>query len=144
MKILLHPILVFLFLFQFPALAFADDPSVYQTVEIEHAVIMPSKSSDKSLLKLFVRNVSSGNVTILGISSPSKAGATILVKVDENKYSELSSLTLTTEEGGDFTSSHMVFRLEDSFNSLKANKKLQLKLILSNGEIPFTAHIAER
>jgi len=144
MKNSLKPLLVLLLLSQFPTLAFADDPTVYQSVEIEHAVIMPSESNDKSILKLFVRNVSSSNLTILGVSGPRKSEAEILARVENNKYSELGSITLKAGEGGDFTSSHMIFRLEESFNSLQVNKKLHLKLILSNGEIPFTAHIVER
>ena len=130
--------------FSMTNIAQADDPTVFQSIEIEHAVLTPSKVGGTSTLRLFIRNESAGNLTIFGVESPSHRRSTILVKINDEGYSELASLPLAKEESLDMTSSHMIIQLAEIVRPLKMHEKIPLKLILSNGELPFTAHVTER
>lgn len=143
MKHFLKTSFALFFTFSMPNIAQADDPTVFQSIEIEHAALTPSKIGGISTLRLFIRNKSTGNLTILGVESPSHRRSIIRVKLNDEGYSELGSLPLVEAESLDLTTSHMIIQLAEILRPLKMHEKIPLTLILSNGKLPFTAHVTE-
>jgi copper(I)-binding protein len=120
----------------------ADDPAIYQSVEIKDAVLTPSKKGEMSTLRFYIRNEGIDPVSILGVKGPGHRYSKILAKVTDKNYVKLGSLPLAQEESLDLTSSHVLIQLTETTQSYKLNDTVPLTLVLINGELPFVAHVS--
>ena len=122
--------------------ALADDTdALYQSAEIEEAFLILSDDKGTAVLRFKITNQTLSNLTILGVNGPGNVKSQILVKVDDTKYVELGSISIASEESLDLTSSHMSIRLLELPDSFQKTGKIDLNIILSEGKLPFTAHI---
>ncbi len=118
-----------------------DAPSVFQSARIERATLTPSDVGGVSILRLFITNESVNQLTIMSVKGPSHGQSKIMVQVNTATYAGLDSIPLINEEVLDMTSSHMIVELSDLKTAIRLDEKIHLKLILANGELPFTAHV---
>lgn len=140
-KLCIRSIILFLSL-AFGSNVFADDTNAnFQSAEIEDAVLTLSGDGAYGDLRLRIVNNSSGKLTVLGVTGPGNGQSFIMARLDDVNYADLGSITLLSEESLDLTTSHMFIRLSNIAEPLKAGRTIELRLILSNGELPFSAHI---
>jgi len=118
-----------------------DALSLFQAARIEKAVLSPIKADGTSILRFLITNESSENLTIIGVTSPIHQNSKIRVQLNEGNYSQLDSILLPREEDLDMTSSHIVIQLTDVVRPIKKNENIDFTLVLTSGEIPFTAHV---
>ncbi len=140
-KLCIHSIFLIFFLVFTPNV-FADDTAAnFQSAEIEDAVLTLSDNGDYGDLRFRILNKGFDKITILGVAGIGNEQSTIMARLDDANYADLGSITLLSEENLDMTTSHMFIRLSNIRESLKAGQSIILRLILSNGELPFSAHI---
>lgn len=140
-KIHIISLLVTVFL-ALQAPAFADNTDAYfQPAEIHDAVVTISNQDTSGDLRFRIVNSSSGKLTILGVSNVDNVQSKIMGRIDANNYTELGSITLLREENLDLTTTHIFIRLSNFREPLKVGEIIELKLVLSNGELPFSAHV---
>lgn len=123
-----------------PALS-KDDPSMFQAAEIREAYVTPSDVGGTSILRFHIRNNSPDTLVILGVEGLDHEHSKIIVQLGSEKYSELGSIPLLAEEHLDMTSSHMFVQLLNVGRPIKSNEKIKLRIILTKGQLPFTAHV---
>lgn len=122
--------------------ALADDTdTLYQSAEIERAFLVLSDDKGTAEIRFKITNQSSGRLTIIGVAGPHQIQSRILAQLDNQRFAELRSISLEPEETLDLTTSHMSIRLSGLPNSFQNPEKIDLRIILSEGELPFTAHI---
>lgn len=144
MRNYLKPIIALFVIFQSINVVWADDPSIFQSAQIEHAVLTPAGIGGVSTLRIFIRNMSSDYLTILGVRSPHNNRSQIMVSLGGGAYTELDALPLEREENLDLSSSHMIIHLLEITQPIEIDEKIELNLILANGELPFTAHVRKQ
>lgn len=134
--------IILVFILALGSNALADDTSAnFQSAEIENAVLTLSDDGAYGDLRLRIVNNSSDKLTILGVMGAGNGQSFIMARLDDINYANLGSITLLSEESLDLTTSHMFIRLSDFEESLKVSQNIDLRLILSNGELPFSAHV---
>lgn len=116
----------------------ADD---YQSVLIENTHLIIEQGQNHGILEFRITNQSNSNLTILGVRGPNNEKSEILVKTGETEYADLDSITLAAEESIDLSTSHISMKLSGFVEQVRVDRKIDLILILSNGEIPFEAHV---
>ena len=139
----IHIISLLLSLFlMYQAPAFADNTDAYfQPAEIHDAVLTISNQGTSGDLRFRIVNNSPGKLTILGVTNTDNAQSRIMGRVDDKNYAELGSITLLREEDLDLTTTHVFVRLSNFKEPLEVGKIIDLSLVLSNGELPFSAHV---
>jgi copper(I)-binding protein len=121
---------------------FADDTNAnFQSAKIEDAVLTLSSKGYYGDLRFHIFNNSLDKLTILEVTGAGNERSTIMARLDNVNYADLGSITLLSEESLDLTTSHIFIRLFDIEEPLKAGQTVKLRLILSTGEIPFSAHV---
>jgi hypothetical protein len=126
----------------YQAPAFADNTDAYfQPAEIHDAVLTISNQGTSGDLRFRIVNNSPGKLTILGVTNTDNAQSRIMGRVDDKNYAELGSITLLREEDLDLTTTHVFVRLSNFKEPLEVGKIIDLSLVLSNGELPFSAHV---
>lgn len=122
--------------------AIADNTDAYfQPVEIHDAVVTISDRVTSGDLRFRIVNSSPGKLTIVGVTNTDKVQSKIMGRIDNNNYAELGSITLLREENLDLTTTHIFVRLSNFKVPLKAGEIVDLRLVLSTGELPFSAHV---
>lgn len=122
--------------------AIADNTDAYfQPVEIHDAVVTISDQVTSGYLRFRIVNSSPGKLTIVGVTNTDKVQSKIMGRIDNNNYAELGSITLLREENLDLTTTHIFVRLSNFKVPLKAGEIVDLRLVLSTGELPFSAHV---
>ena len=120
----------------------ADDTNtLYQSAEIEEAFLNLSTDKGAAELHFKITNQSSGMLTIIGVTGLQQIQSRILARLDGERIAELKSISLEPEETLDLTTSHMSIRLSGLPDSFQNVEKVDLLIILSKGNLPFTAHI---
>ena len=139
----IHIISLLLSLFlMYQAPAFADNTDAYfQPAEIHDAVLTISNQGTSGDLRFRIVNNSPGKLTILDVTNTDNAQSRIMGRVDDKNYAELGSITLLREEDLDLTTTHVFVRLSNFKEPLEVGKIIDLSLVLSNGELPFSAHV---
>ena len=139
----IHIILLLLMLFLVhQAPAFADNTDAYfQPAEIHDAVVTISNQDTSGDLRFRIVNSSPGKLTILGVSNTDNVQSKIMGRIDAKNHTQLGSITLLREENIDLTTTHIFVRLSNFREPLKVGEIIELKLVLSNGELPFSAHV---
>ncbi len=139
----IHIILLLLILFLVhQAPAFADNTDAYfQPAEIHDAVLTISDQDTSGDLRFRIVNSSSEKLTIIGVSNSDNVQSKIMGRIGNKNYVELGSITLLREESIDLTTTHIFVRLSDFKELLTVGEIVDLKLVLSNGELPFSAHV---
>jgi len=127
-------------LLQTPAIADNTD-AYFQPAEIHDAVLTISNQGTSGDLRFRIVNNSPGKLTILGVTNTDNAQSRIMGRVDDKNYAELGSITLLREEDLDLTTTHVFVRLSNFKEPLEVGKIIDLSLVLSNGELPFSAHV---
>lgn len=134
--------IILIFFLVFGSNVLADDTNAnFQSAEIEDAVLTLSDDGAYGDLRLRIVNNSSGKLTILGVTGVGNGQSFIMARLDDINYANLGSITLLSEESPDLTTSHMFIRLSNFEGPLKVSQDIDLRLILSNGELPFSAHV---
>ena len=134
--------IILIFFWAFGSNVLADDTNaIFQSAEIENAVLTLSDHGNYGDLQFRILNKSFNKLTILGVTGIGNEQSAIMARLDDINYANLGSITLLSEENLDLTTSHMFIRLSNIEESLKAGQSIKLKLILSNGELPFSAHV---
>ncbi|WP_340151727.1 hypothetical protein [uncultured Sneathiella sp.] len=134
--------IILVFILALGSNALADDTSAnFQSAEIENAVLTLSDDGAYGDLRLRIVNNCSDKLTILGVMGAGNGQSFIMARLDDINYANLGSITLLSEESLDLTTSHMFIRLSDFEEPLKVSQNIDLRLILSNGELPFSAHV---
>ena len=122
--------------------AFADNTDAYfQPVEIHDAIVTISNQDTSGDLRFRIVNSSPGKLTILGVSNTDNVQSKIMGRIDAKNHTELGSITLLREENLDLTTTHIFVRLSNFKEPLEIGEIIELKLVLSNGELPFSAHV---
>ncbi|MDF2366057.1 hypothetical protein [Sneathiella sp.] len=122
--------------------AFADNTDAYfQPVEIHDAIVTISNQDTSGDLRFRIVNDSPGKLTIVGVTNTDNVQSKIMGRIDANNYTELGSITLLREENLDLTTTHIFIRLSNFREPLEIGQIIELKLVLSNGELPFSAHV---
>lgn len=139
----MHIISLLLTLFlMYQAPAFADNTDAYfQPAEIHDAVLTISNQGTSGDLRFRIVNSSPTKLTILGVTDADNAQSRIMGRIDDKNYAELGSITLLREEDLDLTTTHIFVRLSNFNEPLEVGEIIDLRLVLSNGELPFSAHV---
>ena len=139
----IHIIFLLLMLFLVhQAPAFADNTDAYfQRAEIHDAIVTISDQDTSGDLRFRIVNSSPGKLTILGVSNADNVQSKIMGRIDANNYTELGSITLLREENLDLTTTHIFVRLSNFREPLEIGEIIELKLVFSNGELPFSAQV---
>lgn len=122
--------------------AFADNTDAYyQPAEIHDAVVKISSSGTSGDLRFRIVNSSLGKLTIIGVTNADDIQSKFMARIDDKNYVELGSITLLGEENLNLTTTHIFVRLSNFKEPLKVGETIDLRLALSNGELPFSAHV---
>ncbi len=135
-------VLILLFCLTAPN-AFADDPARFQSAEIIDANMTSAEKGGVSLLKIRVRNAGIDALTILGVKGEWHQQSRIVADLGEGGYTTLETLYLPREEDLNLASTHILIYLENLRRSVKVGEKLNLQLVLAQGELPFSAHVID-
>jgi len=127
-------------LLQTPAIADNTD-AYFQPVEIHDAVVTIAEQDTSGDLRFRIVNSSPTKLTIVGVTNTDKVKSKIMGRIDEKNYAELGSITLLREENIDLTTTHIFVRLSSFKEPLKVGEIVDLRLVLSNGKVPFSAHV---
>ncbi|MCR9215538.1 MAG: hypothetical protein NXI13_17635 [Proteobacteria bacterium] len=120
----------------------ADDTDmVYQSAEIEEAFLIIPDDGGMSELHFKIINQSTSTLTILGVAGAEQIRSRIIARLDDERFTELGSISLGPEESLDLTTSHMSVWISGLSESLIKTGKVNLNIILSDGKLPFSAHI---
>lgn len=142
MRKICSTLIFFTFSLVFIQNSFADDTDAYfQSAEIDSAEITISSNETSGNLRFRIVNNSSGKLTILGVTGAGDIHSKIMARIDDINYAELGSIPLLSEESLDMTTTHMFIHLFNIEEPLKIGQKIDLKLLLASGELPFSAHI---
>lgn len=128
--------------FATPGLA-KDFTAVYQDAEIENATVSSVTKKGVRTLQLKLTNTAVGNLTILGVKGASHKTSKIIAQLSAEKYVELDSLAILSEETLDMEGAGIFIQLHDIKAPIKSGSMIDLKLVLLNGEMPFQAHVTE-
>ncbi|CAH1387966.1 hypothetical protein [Candidatus Nitrotoga sp. M5] len=114
----------------------------FQSAQITEAHLLLDEDANSGVLSFRITNNSSGNLTILGVTDTGHMQSKIIVRLDDTNYAELGSITLLREENLDLTTTHIFIQLSNITEPIKADQKIDLKLVFTNGEMPISAHVA--
>jgi hypothetical protein len=118
-----------------------DTDTVYQSAEIEEAFLIIPDDGEIAELHFKITNQSNGTLTILGVAGEEQIQSKIIARLDDERFTELGSISLGPEESLDLTTSHMSVWISGLSESLIKTGKVNLNIILSDGKLPFTAHV---
>ncbi|WP_169566347.1 hypothetical protein [Sneathiella limimaris] len=122
--------------------AFADNlDAVFQTVQIDDAVIEYDAVSQRNQIKLSITNKGAENLTLVGVRGAGLSITEFQVKLEEGVYSYLGSLTIEPGLTLDFSTGHL--KLVDLSQRPEESREETLYLQTVRGEIPFSAHVRQ-
>lgn len=134
--------LVLASLFTVPANAM-DYGSVFQEAEIEKATVSPANPQGVSTLRLRFTNLALNNLTIIGVKSAHHSESEIMAELDPQKFVKLGSLSVPAEETLDMEEAGIFVYLKGMKAPVSPDGMIKLRLILTQGELPFEAHITQ-
>lgn len=139
-------IVIFLYflVFQFMQIesVYADNVDAdFQSVTINDATLFWDGEAHKGRLKFTVDNQSSADLILLGVEGGIFKYAEVLGRVSQEKLLKLTSFVVEQEEHLDFSTSHLQIILQTDGGQIKPSQDVDLRLHLSNGLIPFKAHV---
>ncbi len=120
-----------------------DTDTVYQSAEIEEAFLIYPDDREIAELHFKITNQSTSTLTILGVAGAQQIRSRIIARLDDERFTELGSISLEPEESLDLTTSHISVWISGLSESLYKSGKVDLNIILADGKLPFTAHIIE-
>ncbi len=118
-----------------------DYGAVYQSAEIVEATLSPPGEDGTSTLRFKVTNLTVRNLVILGVKSSGTSKSRIMVELEPEKFIALDSLSIESEEILDMNDAGIFVELGKLHVTPKLGDMVPLKLILMQGELPFTAHV---
>ena len=118
-----------------------DYGTVFQEAEILEAIMSPANKDGISTLKLRFTNLALNNLTIVGVKSAHHSGSEIVAELDTEKFVTLDSLSVPAEETLDMEEAGISVHLLNMKTPYTHDGMIKLKLILTQGELPFKAHI---
>ncbi|MBL4907880.1 MAG: hypothetical protein JKX94_10545 [Sneathiella sp.] len=121
-----------------------DFGRVFQEAQIENATLSPANEKGISTLRLRLTNLAIGNLIIIGVKGSSHTNSRIMAEFEPDKYVKLDSLSIEAEETLDMADAKIFVQLLDMNIPVKSGDRMELKLVLANGELPFTARIQPR
>ena len=123
----------------------ADFGTVYQDAKIQNAVIapLPDTGSGKMVLRFNLTNTAVDKLTITGVSGDLHDASHIMAELGPDKFVELDSLSILSEEQLDMTSAGIHIELDNLRLPSGPDRTITLNLVLLNGEMPFKARLID-
>ncbi|MEP3245260.1 MAG: hypothetical protein ABJN40_13950 [Sneathiella sp.] len=123
----------------------ADFGAVYQDAKIENAVIshMKDETGSKAVLRFTLTNTAFDKLTITGVSSDRHGISHIMAEISPNKFVELDSLSILSEEHLNMADAKIYIELENLDLPGGTDRSIRLNLVLLNGEMPFRARLID-
>ncbi|MBE7636188.1 hypothetical protein GUA87_04985 [Sneathiella sp. P13V-1] len=124
------------------SLAFADDNTAdYSSVSVRNAKIVESQETGRWRLMATFQNESQSNLVLLGfLVAEEEHSLPFKIKVGENDYRNIQSLSLSPEEVLDLSTSHVVAEFDRALDVHGAIGTVKAVLHTSHGYVPFWAH----
>lgn len=124
------------------SLAFADDNAAYySSVSVRNAKIVESQETGRWRLMATFLNESQSNLVLLGfLVTEAEHSLPFKIKVGENDYRNIQSLSLSPEETLDLSTSHVVAEFDSALDVHEAKGTVKAILHTSQGYVPFWAH----
>ncbi|WP_169545151.1 hypothetical protein [Sneathiella aquimaris] len=134
--------LFFSFVFALNAKAM-DYGIIYQDAAISNAVISPVKGDPdgKAILRFNLKNTAVDQLIIMGVTGSLHDGSKIMARMAPQKFVELDSLSLLSEEALNMKEAHIYIELENMKLPTGKSNLVDLSLILTTGEMPFKARL---
>lgn len=118
-----------------------DFGAVFQEAQIEEATLSPTNEKGISTLRFRFTNLAIGDLTIIGVKGAGHANSRIMAELEPQKFVKLDSLLIPEEESLDMINAGIFVQLINMKKLVKSGDRIELKLVLTNGELPFTAQI---
>ncbi len=118
-----------------------DFGAVFQEAQIEEVTLSPANEKGISTLRFRLTNLAVGDLTIIGVKGVNHTNSRIMAELEPQKFVKLDSLLIPEEESLDMINAGIFVQLLDMKKLVKSGDRIELKLVLTNGELPFTAQI---
>lgn len=118
-----------------------DFGTVFQEAEIGQAILSPTNEKGVSILQLRLTNLALGNLTIIGVKSAHHDNSKIVAELEPEKFVTLETLSIPAEETLDMMEAGIFVHLLNMKAPVNADGMVELRLVLTQGELPFMAHI---
>lgn len=118
-----------------------DFGAVFQEAQIEEVTLSPANEKGISTLRFRFTNLAVSDLTIIGVVGANHSNSRIMAELEPQKFVKLDSLLIPEEESLDMINTGIFVQLIDMKKVGKPGDRVELKLVLTNGELPFTAQI---
>lgn len=113
----------------------------FQSVTINEATLIWDPDIQKGRLKFTIDNQGPADLILMGVEGDLFNSAEVHARVSQDQLATLTSLVVEQEEHLDFSTSHLQVILLPNASKLARTQDVDLFLRLSNGLVPFRAHV---
>lgn len=124
-----------------PPLAADESFEPIDGVEVIDATATPTTKGGSSRLEFRLENLSSADVTLIGVTSPLAASGAMMIKTVDGAAGQADQYVIPMEETLDFGTSHIWLELRSLKSALAAGATAPFELRFRRGNARGSAHV---